>query len=820
MRKGFKRITAYLLAVFLCIPVFFVSGNTVAEAATFREMNNDEVFLKQNTSITCTLSAAAMMLRRTAMCAGYADWRDITEESIKEEGWVEGVGLRWKFTVYGMSTDHSYLFGNTKKQQLIELLDKYPQGFVIYNSGSWGQNHAVFLCDYDAEKDIFYAADPSNKIASGRIPLAETSMAGTSQQSMINNLDACWFVTTPAVVKNGDEYKSETIVESDKYNPDKDTAKYEATKQNIGEYFVITSTIPTVMREYPSGNAAVAKEVSSGDILFVESSGNNNYGAVWYKTADGCYIFSSNLTAFDEYSENIEKFNLTATPNAGTYTVASVSDSSVAVRIDATEGNNIVANIANGKKLYIVESGYNSAGALWLKTADGYYVKASELQFESADESADCITVSETIKLSGKYLAEPEKDVHYSGDAQLYKVTASALNVRTSAVSGEIIGTLKNGELVEVLEIADGWCKINFNDTQAWVSHKYLVLVADGENGNSAVVTTDKSKIQLGGQITCNVENAEDCKFRYSVYDSSGNIVFSEDGYTTKGVFSFKPVNTGLYYFGVELYYSETKVVYIYSANFTVYKKLRINSVKNDAEGNAEINNPVKWTVSADSSDDDAIYVYKLYLGDTLVKSTESSVSAFSYTPEKTGVYTLEVQLKDKYSVSDTVKNEVKVKNTVTVDSLVMDAESPATGQKVKFTASISGLTDNDSVAFYVYKNGNVVTYSAYSKNNYAEFTFDTAGEYSVYCVIKSGEETIVRKSIKFSVADSIMLGDVNSDGVITAADARLALRVAARLESITGAAFTAADVNRDGLITAVDARKILRCAARLENLI
>ena len=59
--------------------------------------------------------------------------------------------------------------------------------------------------------------------------------------------------------------------------------------------------------------------------------------------------------------------------------------------------------------------------------------------------------------------------------------------------------------------------------------------------------------------------------------------------------------------------------------------------------------------------------------------------------------------------------------------------------------------------------------------------------------------------------------GDIDSDGKINAADARLILRASAKIEELTGVYCTAADVNLDGKVTAADARKTLRVAAHLE---
>lgn len=69
-------------------------------------------------------------------------------------------------------------------------------------------------------------------------------------------------------------------------------------------------------------------------------------------------------------------------------------------------------------------------------------------------------------------------------------------------------------------------------------------------------------------------------------------------------------------------------------------------------------------------------------------------------------------------------------------------------------------------------------------------------------------------------VADTVsicVIQDVNCDAKITAADARLALRYAAKIEYRDWVNKWAADVNRDGTVAAADARSILRKAAGLE---
>ena len=60
------------------------------------------------------------------------------------------------------------------------------------------------------------------------------------------------------------------------------------------------------------------------------------------------------------------------------------------------------------------------------------------------------------------------------------------------------------------------------------------------------------------------------------------------------------------------------------------------------------------------------------------------------------------------------------------------------------------------------------------------------------------------------------MAGDMNGDGNITAADARIALRISAKLEMFNAYNYPVADMNKDNKFSAADARAILRYSAKL----
>ena len=68
-------------------------------------------------------------------------------------------------------------------------------------------------------------------------------------------------------------------------------------------------------------------------------------------------------------------------------------------------------------------------------------------------------------------------------------------------------------------------------------------------------------------------------------------------------------------------------------------------------------------------------------------------------------------------------------------------------------------------------------------------------------------------------VIDTEHFGDINDDGKINAADARMLLRCSAKIEEITYIVRSRGDYNRDGLINASDARSGLRVAAMLDSI-
>ena len=183
--KNVKRNTIIL---FFALILFVATCKCDIKAATFYDINSGNMFFKQNTNVTCTLSSAAMLVRRTALMSGNSNWSDITEASMRSTAWTTG-GLRNSFSYMGINVSCGML-SSAKTQTLIKLLNQHPEGIVLYD---YGVPHAILLTDYT--DGIFYCADPSSAAPAGRIPVSQATIT-------IESADKYWYVASPHVELN------------------------------------------------------------------------------------------------------------------------------------------------------------------------------------------------------------------------------------------------------------------------------------------------------------------------------------------------------------------------------------------------------------------------------------------------------------------------------------------------------------------------------------------------------------------------------------------------------------------------------------------
>lgn len=91
----------------------------------------------------------------------------------------------------------------------------------------------------------------------------------------------------------------------------------------------------------------------------------------------------------------------------------------------------------------------------------------------------------------------------------------------------------------------------------------------------------------------------------------------------------------------------------------------------------------------------------------------------------------------------------------------------------------------------------------------------------SSYDLMPVNDTELIELGIDPDAMDNRLMGDYDNNDKITAAEARIALRVSAKLEpGLSVEQLFILDANHDGLVLAADARLILRMSARLEKLI
>ena len=286
MKKRILLLVMSLIMIVSIIPMAMIT----ADAAVSIEDNS--VFLKQQTNYTCTLVSATMMVRRTAILSGLSNWESITESSMRKVAWLENQGLRYNFsytlngtkiTVKGYENGLTGSYEN-KKAKLISLLNEHPEGVVIYNHYP---AHAVLLTKYVESTDTFYCADPAPNVTSGQITLANSSLSGSGQTNKISNLDTYWIVTSP---KSSLPTQHTLTIYYDA------NGGYTKNPEVVGTRYKVNNTDGITVRSGPStGNSAIGGYTGGSMITVTETVKKSDYtwGKIDYKGQEGWVALGS-----------------------------------------------------------------------------------------------------------------------------------------------------------------------------------------------------------------------------------------------------------------------------------------------------------------------------------------------------------------------------------------------------------------------------------------------------------------------------------------------------------------------------------------------
>lgn len=185
-----KRVTGVLVA--LCL---MLTAVPLGMSAVYADSGSESVFVTQEGSGKCTLASAVMLVRQKAILCGADDWTSITQSSMKPYAWLEGAGLLHSFSYRGISVSYRDLTGGDNWNELIRLLDKYPEGIVIYERSV---PHAVLLTRYDEGTQTFYCADPA--LSTVEMPLEEswlrTLKVNATEEEIVDAIDCYWYVSS------------------------------------------------------------------------------------------------------------------------------------------------------------------------------------------------------------------------------------------------------------------------------------------------------------------------------------------------------------------------------------------------------------------------------------------------------------------------------------------------------------------------------------------------------------------------------------------------------------------------------------------------
>ena len=175
-----------------------------------------------------------------------------------------------------------------------------------------------------------------------------------------------------------------------------------------------------------------------------------------------------------------------------------VTASILNVRSGAGTSYKVIGSLKNGATVTIVET---KNGWHKIKYGSSYgYVSSSYIKVNSTSSNGSTNGSGNTVK--------PPSN---SGNTQKTgKVTASTLNVRSGVgTSYKVIGSLKNGSTVTIVETKNGWHKIKYGSSYGYVSSNYIKINSTSSNGSGNTVKppNNSGSTQKTGKVIADVLN-------------------------------------------------------------------------------------------------------------------------------------------------------------------------------------------------------------------------------------------------------------------------------------------------------------------------
>lgn len=171
-----------------------------------------------------------------------------------------------------------------------------------------------------------------------------------------------------------------------------------------------------------------------------------------------------------------------------------VTASALNVRAGAGTNNKVLGTLKNGANVTVVSQ---SNGWYKIKYGSGYgYVSSQYVTIGNNENSSTDNNGSSNDNNSNSGSSDNNININKKGT-----VRASVLNVRSGpGTNNKIIGNLKNGAKVNVLEEKGEWYKIEYGKNYGYVSAQYISLENSKPNvsGNSKIVTASVLNVRAG----------------------------------------------------------------------------------------------------------------------------------------------------------------------------------------------------------------------------------------------------------------------------------------------------------------------------------
>ena len=374
----------------------------------------------------------------------------------------------------------------------------------------------------DIQNDLIQATNATDR----GVKTANYAVIKTA--SMSSSLVECGFISNPTEAQNLSSSSYQDKVAEGIVNGIMDYLNNNVILNNSGTQkpgdSTTTETVQTGtvkvsnslnVRSGAGTNYSVLGSLSNGaKVEIVGTSGS------WYKIkyGSGYGYVSKDYVTVSSSNNNSSSNNTTTTPSTSTTGTIKVNNA-LNVRSGAGTSYSVIGSLKNGATVEIVET---SGSWYKIKYGSGYgYVSKDYVTVSSSSNNSSSNSGSSNSGSSNNTTTTPS-----TSTTGTIKVN-DTLNVRSGAgTSYSVIGSLKNGATIEIVETVNSWYKIKFNNGYGYVSKDYVVLqnrsIAENVAMKEGTVVTVALKVRESNNFESDIIGTIAMGEKISVLEDNG----------------------------------------------------------------------------------------------------------------------------------------------------------------------------------------------------------------------------------------------------------------------------------------------------------